>query len=68
MIGDVVILMGILMYKSSFSPLFVMILGVRGVLHGMTVMVTGIHLRVVKRSMFGVPAIYMGITMAQANP
>jgi len=56
--------MGILMYKSSFSPLFVMILGARRVLHGMTVMVTGIHLRVVKRSMFGVPTMYMGITMA----
>jgi hypothetical protein len=66
--GDVVILLGILMYKASLSPLFVRILGVQGVWYGMTVTVIDVHLTVVKGRTFRVPALYMNIVMARVIP
>ena len=64
LMGSVIILTIMLMYKSSFSPLSVRLLGARGVWHGTMVTVIGVHLIVARRRTFGVPTLYMGITMA----
>ena len=51
------------MYKSSFSSLSVRLLGAIGVWHGTMIMITNIHLSVVKGYIQST-TLYMGITMA----
>jgi len=62
--GSVIILTIMLMYKPSFTPWSIRLLGARGVWHGMMVTVIGVHLTVARKRTFGVPTLYMGITMA----
>ena len=66
--GVVAILMSMLIYKSSLSPLFVWLLGARGVSHGMMVTINGVHLTVARWRMFGVSIMYMSIIMARGTP